>query len=40
MGAKILEYGLDARDEMLKGVNGLADAVSVTMGAKRPQCRD
>ena len=34
MGAKILEYGLDARDEMLKGVNTLADAVAVTMGPK------
>ena len=34
MGAKILEYGLDARDEMLKGVNTLADAVSVTMGPR------
>ena len=34
MGAKILEYGLDARDQMLKGVNTLADAVAVTMGPK------
>ena len=34
MGVKILEYGLDARDEMLKGVNILADAVAVTMGPK------
>lgn len=34
MGAKILKYGLDARDEMLKGVNTLADAVAVTMGPK------
>ena len=34
MGAKILEYGLDARDQMLKGVNVLADAVSVTMGPR------
>lgn len=34
MGVKILEYGLDARDQMLKGVNILADAVSVTMGPK------
>lgn len=34
MGAKSLEYGLDARDQMLKGVNTLADAVSVTMGPK------
>ena len=34
MGAKILEYGLEARDEMLKGVNKLADAVAVTMGPR------
>jgi chaperonin GroEL len=34
MGAKILEYGLDARDEMLRGVNTLADAVAVTMGPR------
>ncbi len=34
MGVKMLEYGLDARDEMLKGVNALADAVSVTMGPR------
>ena len=34
MGVKILQYGLDARDEMLKGVNTLADAVAVTMGPK------
>ncbi|MCC6220615.1 MAG: chaperonin GroEL [Deltaproteobacteria bacterium] len=34
MGAKILEFGLDARDEMLRGVNALADAVSVTMGPR------
>jgi len=34
MAAKILKYGLDARDEMLKGVNTLADAVAVTMGPK------
>jgi chaperonin GroEL len=34
MGAKILEYGLDAREEMLKGVNSLADAVAVTMGPR------
>jgi len=34
MAAKILKYGLDARDEMLKGVNILADAVAVTMGPK------
>lgn len=34
MGVKMLEYGLDARDRMLKGVNTLADAVSVTMGPR------
>ena len=34
MGVKKLEYGFDARDEMLKGVNTLADAVAVTMGPK------
>ncbi|MBL7661737.1 chaperonin GroEL [bacterium] len=34
MGAKIVEFGLDARDQMLKGVNTLADAVSVTMGPR------
>ena len=34
MGVKMLEFGLDARDQMLKGVNALADAVSVTMGPR------
>ncbi|MCC6954961.1 MAG: chaperonin GroEL [Deltaproteobacteria bacterium] len=34
MGVKMIEYGLDARDQMLKGVNALADAVAVTMGPK------
>ena len=34
MGAKKLGYGLEARDEMLRGVNALADAVSVTMGPR------
>jgi chaperonin GroEL len=34
MGVKILEYGLEARDEMLRGVNKLADAVAVTMGPR------
>ena len=34
MGVKILEYGLDAREAMLKGVNALADAVAVTMGPR------
>ncbi|RMG43863.1 MAG: molecular chaperone GroEL, partial [Candidatus Dadabacteria bacterium] len=32
--AKILEFGLDARDEILKGVKTLADAVKVTMGPR------
>ncbi len=34
MGAKIIGYGLEARDEMLRGVNKLADAVAVTMGPR------
>ena len=34
MGVKMLEYGFDAREEMLKGVNLLADAVAVTMGPR------
>ena len=32
--AKDLKFGNDARAEMLKGVNMLADAVSVTLGPK------
>ena len=32
--AKILEFGLEARDEILKGVRTLADAVKVTMGPR------
>ena len=32
--AKDLRFGNDARSEMLKGVNLLADAVSVTLGPK------
>ncbi len=32
--AKVLKFGLDARDEILKGVNKLADAVAVTMGPR------
>jgi len=32
--AKDLRFGNDARAEMLKGVNLLADAVSVTLGPK------
>ena len=34
MGVKMLEYGLDAREQMLVGVNQLADAVAVTMGPR------
>lgn len=34
MATKMLEFGLEARDEMLRGVNALADAVSVTMGPR------
>ena len=34
MTAKILSFGSDARDEMIKGVIKLADAVSVTLGPK------
>ena len=33
-GAKDLRFGADARTEMLKGVDALADAVAVTMGPK------
>ena len=32
--AKIIEFGLDAREEILKGVKTLADAVRVTMGPR------
>jgi chaperonin GroEL len=32
--AKLLKFGLDAREEILKGVNKLADAVAVTMGPR------
>lgn len=32
--AKILEFGLDAREQILKGVKTLADAVRVTMGPR------
>ena len=32
--AKILEFGLDAREQILKGVKTLADAVKVTMGPR------
>src|SRR4029078_2272574 len=34
MGAKIVKFNRDARDAMLKGVNILADAVTVTLGPK------
>ena len=34
MGAKEIRYDQDARGKMLKGVNGLANAVRVTLGPK------
>ena len=34
MPAKIISYGSNARDRLLKGVNTLADAVAVTLGPK------
>ena len=34
MGAKIVKFGQDARDKILRGVNVLADAVTVTLGPK------
>lgn len=34
MPAKILKFGQDARDRILRGVNVLADAVTVTLGPK------
>lgn len=34
MTAKIITYGVDARESMLKGVNALANAVKVTLGPK------
>ena len=34
MAAKEVKFGLDARDEMVRGVNVLADAVKVTLGPK------
>ena len=34
MTAKLIRFGSDARDEMIKGVIKLADAVSVTLGPK------
>ena len=34
MAAKLVNFGADAREEMLKGVDVLADAVKVTLGPK------
>jgi chaperonin GroEL len=34
MAAKNVRFGQDARDKILKGVNVLADAVTVTLGPK------
>jgi len=34
MGAKIVKFGQEARDRILRGVNILADAVTVTLGPK------
>src|SRR3989339_1345779 len=34
MGAKIIKFDQDAREAILKGVNLLADAVTVTLGPK------
>jgi chaperonin GroEL len=34
MPAKMICYGAQAREKMLKGVNVLADAVKVTLGPK------
>jgi chaperonin GroEL len=34
MGAKIVKFSQDARDKILRGVNVLADAVTVTLGPK------
>src|ERR1051325_3347987 len=34
MGAKIVKFSQDARDRLLRGVNVLADAVTVTLGPK------
>ena len=34
MAAKELQFGLEARDKMMRGVNALADAVKVTLGPK------
>ncbi|MEK7340877.1 MAG: TCP-1/cpn60 chaperonin family protein, partial [Candidatus Binatota bacterium] len=41
MGAKIIKFDQDAREAILKGVNLLADAVTVTLGPKgRNVCLD
>ncbi len=37
MPAKIVKFGEDARAKVLRGVNVLADAVTVTLGTPRPQ---
>ena len=37
MPAKMIIYGLKARDAMLLGVNTLADAVKVTLGPRGKQ---
>ena len=34
MAAKHVRFGQDARDRILRGVNILADAVTVTLGPK------
>ena len=34
MAAKIITYGEDARQQILRGVNKLADAVKVTLGPR------
>ena len=34
MAAKIVKFGTEARDKILRGVNTLADAVTVTLGPK------
>ena len=35
MAAKIVKFNRDARDAILRGVNILADAVTVTLGPTR-----
>jgi chaperonin GroEL len=34
MPAKMLAFGVEAREKMLSGVNALADAVKVTLGPR------